>query len=392
MIPLPSLLTSQHIQLQERVKLILDLRERYERRLNRDFNSDANDDRGDLFSRWRIGIETQPKSGPKMTLIYQYAHDMAQTRAKNFSTENSDMKVAQLEGAVTDGWKYTFGRQKLNVGSERLIGSPEWGNVSRSYDGLRLSKGPWDVFGAAVAVNSPRLHDARVAGVTRKIGTSNNSLFYKHDNVGSQTVDIFTLDRSDSGMWSGLDWQLEGAFQFGRNLANDHRAWALHGNLGKKLDAANNVFLNADYASGSNGNGKSETFDSLYPTQHGKWGSMDLVGWRNIVLLSGGAEHAFTSDTKLKIQYWRFWLANSHDGWYSAGGGLNKAGKTSLIDPTGGSGRDLGSEIDVEVNTKTGPVLWGLGIATFSPGSFVENLTGKRDKQNWGYLQATYKF
>lgn len=379
-------------QIQDHVKLVVDFRERYERRLNKDFNSHANDDRGDLFSRWRIGLETQPTSGPKLTLIYQYAHDLVQTRAKSYSTVNTDMKIVQLSGAVAQGWKYDLGRQKISVGQERLIGSPEWGNLGRSYDGLRLHDTKWDVFGASLGVNSTPLHYARVAGATYKQGASLNSVFYKHDYNTVDTVDVYTLARDESGAWNGLDWQYVAAYQLGRNLGRDHNAWGAHGYLGRKVTPSDNIFLQGDYASGSGSSDKSQTFDPLYPTQHGKWGLADMVGWRNIALVSAGAEHSFSKDTKLKFQYWKYWLANAHDGWYSAAGALNKSGSITLIDPTGNSGKDLGSELDLDLTTVTGSVTWGIGIASFAPGSFVNNLIGHQDKQSWGYIQANYRF
>ena len=379
-------------QLQDRVKLVVDFRERFERRLNKDFDSSANDDRNDLFSRWRFGLETQPQSGPKMTLIYQYAHDLVQTRKQNFSIQNTDMKVAQLAGKVIGDWKYVAGRQRITVGDERLIGSSDWNNISRSYDGLQLNNSGWSVFGAKIGLNSPELHYAKAAGVTRRLGTSFNNIFFKHDQLAGGSVEIYTLNRTDSGSLGGLDWQYDVAYQFGRNQGLDHRAWALHGYLGHKFTPSDNLFAVGDYASGSGSSTKSETFDYLYPTVHGKWGIADMVGWRNIALLSAGAEHSFTRDTKLKIQYWKYWLANSHDGWYSAAGSLNKSGSTTLIDPTGNSGKDLGSEIDIELTTKIGPVMYGIGVASFAPGSFVNNVAGHNDRQTWGYVQANYKF
>lgn len=390
-VPLASL-TQPFGQIQEHVKLILDVRERYERRLNKDFNSTANDDRGDLLTRVRFGLETTPKSGPKMTLLYQYANDLIQTIHNSSSSYNSDMKLAQLDGSVVGDWRYTVGRQRINIGQERLIGSPEWSNLSRSYDGFRFRGDNWDLFGASIGLNSPGLHYARVAGATKTLGTSLNSFFYKHDYLSAGTVDLYTLDRQDSGSIGSLNWQYEAAYQFGRNLAQDHSAWALHGYLGHKITATDRIFAVGDYASGTGSADKSQTFDSLYCTPHGKWGLSDMVGWRNIALLSAGVEHGFTADTKIKFQYWKYWLANAKDGWYNASGILNKSGKTALIDPTGNSGRDLGSELDLELATRTGPVIWSFGVASFSPGSFVNNLVGHQDKQTWGYLQANYKF
>ena len=106
----------------------IDLRERIERRLDRDFDSSRSDNRTDLFSRWRVGVRATEGKRLKAQIELQYAHDTIWTPARNHSTENRDLSIGYVE-LGTGGWIVDAGRQRINIGQQRLIGSAEWTNV-----------------------------------------------------------------------------------------------------------------------------------------------------------------------------------------------------------------------------------------------------------------------
>ena len=61
--------------------------------------------------------------------------------------------------------------------------------------------------------------------------------------------------------------------------------------------------------------------------------------------------------------------------------------------PAGGSGRTIGSEIDLIVRWKLSPH-WDLmaGWGHFFPGPYVENTGGNDDDTDWVFGQVTFTF
>src|SRR5207249_8193384 len=100
-----------------------------------------------------------------------------------------------------------------------------------------------------------------------------------------------------NGKAGGLDATAELAYQFGTaasgNVGNVHdlhiNAWAGAARAGYTFEPVPmrpRVGIEVDYASGDNCRaacGKANTFDNLYPTNHFKFGAMDLQSWKNQV-------------------------------------------------------------------------------------------------------------
>src|SRR5688500_1792979 len=118
------------------VKPIYDLRERYERRLDKDFSEAGSDNRSELFSRWRVGVDFGYKKDFTGKLVYQYAHDLFWKASGNASEERSDIFLGYVDFNGLGG-KVRLGRQQLVLGTERLLGPSDWGNTSRSFDMAR---------------------------------------------------------------------------------------------------------------------------------------------------------------------------------------------------------------------------------------------------------------
>ncbi|HZH97755.1 MAG TPA: alginate export family protein, partial [Fimbriimonadaceae bacterium] len=199
------------------VKPYFELRQRFERRTNRDFDSRIDDDRGDLLSRWRVGAKLDFRNGWRGEIQYQYAHDLAWTRARNFSDESSDVSLAYAESALP-GWTATLGRQKIAVGQQRLIGPSEWANVPRSMDGVRFRNPEWDLFAFKIGVGAPRSGDARVAGLVHQNKMYGDTmLVFKHDQMAAGSQDIWTLSHLFVKSFGKVTVDAEAALQTGRN-------------------------------------------------------------------------------------------------------------------------------------------------------------------------------
>ncbi|HWA83179.1 MAG TPA: alginate export family protein, partial [Fimbriimonadaceae bacterium] len=137
-------------------------RERFERRVNKDFDSTKNDNRSDLLSRFRVGATFKYGKNWRGQVEYENASDAIWTAAKNYSTWNSNVSQAYVE-TTSKGWTVDIGRQRINIGSIRLVSSGEWLNVTTSYDGVRARSKEWDMFGGKIGMKAAPAWKARVA-------------------------------------------------------------------------------------------------------------------------------------------------------------------------------------------------------------------------------------
>ncbi len=369
-----------------------EFRERFERRINRDFSNPANDNRSDAFSRLRVGGNW--KYGPHWSgsTQLQYAHDTLWTAKKNASAEFRDVTLAYVayQAASTT---YTLGRQKIAIGSERLIGPLEWSNFSQVFDGVRAQTPSLDIFAFSIALAVPTKYKARVVGANYK-GQFGESLgIYKHDKTAAGYVDIATLSHHWTANRGKVSVEIEAAAQFGKVGGASLEAWAWHSRAAYKLTPAVSVYAEVNSASGGQGK-KIRTFDNLYPTNHKFYGSADMQAWKNMNELELGVEYKPNASVDLKVHFHGFGLRNASDGWYGAGGGINTKPGGTYLDVTGASGRDVGTELDFDATYRVNKN-WtaSAGIGLFNPGSFVRRQNGgAANQQLWGYLSLQYKF
>jgi hypothetical protein len=373
-------------------KFTLEIRERFEHRLNKDFLSGNPDDRSDAFMRLRPGLELKLGKSFSAMVQYQVSHDWVRTQAAAYTVDNNDAAQAYVRFADKGG-TFTIGRQKIIVGSERLIGASEWTNVGRSFDGARFQTKDWDAFAATVGVASPRPEHAELFGLVHKGGFGQTMFAYKRDKVAAGNQRIWTLDQSQSFKRGALDFDYDVAVQGGNNAGIDHRAWAAHGGLGYRHDAKNRVYLDLNSASGGHAADRSETFDNLYPTNHKFYGSMDMQGWRNMQEVALGWQHVLNPKVDLHVHSHWFGLMDAKDAWYGAGGSANKRLGGTFKDATGASGKNVGFEIDLEGAYKMNPkTTCNFGIASFNPGTFIKNMNGgSADRQTWLFFQINHK-
>ena len=296
----------------------------------------------------------------------------------------------------------TAGRMMLNYGEQRLIGTPQWGNVSRTYDHTRVYwRLPKVVFEALLVspvkvrigeFNKPVLGD-RIWGTYNVV-----SNYYKKNNVegyvlrreqnreggftlgsrldGTDKLGITTVGFRASGpVAPGLTYGVEGAFQRGMvgpaALSSD--AWAA--NLIRKWTFAKRTLeISGEYkyASGTDNPDDpkhTNTFDQLYGAYHDKYGHQDLFGWRNIRTGRFLATLGVTKRLAVNFMYDSYWLASAKDGLY------NGSGKVIVRSATGTAGRHVGEEPDVYATYKYQHFTFGAGYGHFFSGQFIKNTT-----------------
>lgn len=364
-----------------------EVRLRYERRVDRDFVKTANDNRTELPLRFRAGINTKNSDGWFAGAQYQLGQTWLWRAAGDDSTTQSDATEFFFGRNYADGLKWTAGRIHFNFGSQRLIGSGDWTTQGRSYDGLTVEKGPFGLF--ALRPSTGTAYNARLLGASYKHNLGTTAFIYADNR--DLDIKLSTLTHAYNRDYSGINFDFEGALQFGKNGAKDAEAWALHLAATKKMCDKTSVFVEYNAASGGGSATKVRTFDNLFPTNHKFYGSMDLFSWRNMNEIAFGATHQAKPNFGLKANARFFSLRDKTDGWYTAGGGLY-TGTVGFVDPTGASGGDLGWEMDIEATYKwnANTTLMG-GIGLFTPGKFIKNLVGVNDRQTWLYFQLVRK-
>ncbi len=369
-----------------------EYRVRFERRLDKDFSKTNRDNRSDLYQRARVGMKFQGDGNWSGFAQFQFAHDLITTPQRNSSDESRDILLAYALQKNKDG-KLTIGRQKIDIGSERLIGSLEWINRSRSFDAIRFQTPQYDAFAAVVGIQNLQPQQARIVGVSVPTAFGTTTLIFKHDKNGS-TTDHWTLSQASKGNVGGFKYDFEGALQNGHSGGKAVDAWAIHAMIGKALTSTSQIGLEWNAASGGSSTGsKVRTFDNLYPTNHKFYGLMDMHAWKNLDQIALTHTQKLRQDIDLKTRVGKSWLRDSRDAWYGVTGVPNRYSGGALVDPTGASGKDLGVEWELEAVWKKSAkesVLFGVGY--YKPGHFVSNLTGSGQGQVFTCLQYSVKF
>ena len=188
----------------------------------------------------------------------------------------------------------------------------------------------------------------------------------------------------------------------GRNL--EQRAYAAVASVGYTLtNVPSNPRAGLEYLySSGDGNatdGKHETFDNLFPTNHRQFGLMDIFSWQNDQILRFMSSIQPLEALTLAADYRLIWLADTHDSFYT-----NKGARRGGLAPTAGAGYGInpnfgsyvGSEIDL-VATYAFKRFASLqaGIGHFFVGHYVKSslagIGGTRDA-TFVYTQVTLNF
>lgn len=372
-----------------KLETTVDVRSRFERRLDRDFDPDVADNRSELLQRARVALRATFDPRLEGTLEYQFTHTLSWTPARNFSDESSDLYQAKLTGRAGPA-KITLGRQTLVWGTGRLFSSSNWGQLGRSFDGAHVRSGAFEGFAGRLGVSSGRSKNARIVALAGDSRAGKTSLLYKHDSVAGDDVDIYTASHSAARNLGAWDVEGEVALQFGRDAGRDVRAWAYYARASRPLDPTTRFWCEWNVASGGGDTQTKRTFDHVYASNHHLYGSLDLHSWRNMNMLEVGLERRVAPGHTLWLRAATSSLRDASDSWYGSGGSANRRTGGTFRDPSGASGRDLGREIGLEWTWQARPdcrVQAGYGV--FLPGGFVRSLSGHSTPQHFAFVQLS---
>jgi hypothetical protein len=324
-----------------------------------------------------------------------------------------DLRVAYAEfGGATKPVTLRVGRQELEFGEQRLVGSLNWTNEARTFDAVRATI-HWqgyrlDAFASSLVVPVDGGFDHHApgndlhglyGGIEKLVPNAVIEpyvLWRVAPRQKNEDGKLGSLDTKTGGVrFAGklpeaFDYSLEMAIQRGNIAADPVGAWAGHWNAGHTFAAAwqPRAFVEFNYASGDRNPHDSHigTFDQLYPTGHDKYGMADQVGWRNIEDLRFGVETKPMHSLKASLVVNSWHLASATDGLYNAAGAL------LLRSTSGTAGTHVGEEIDAQgLWTVNKQVQLGAGIGHIFPGEFLKRTTPGH-AYTFPYMMAIWAF
>ena len=357
-----------------------------------------------LLNRFRINMKLMPTSWLKLNFQAQDARVFwkNQNPAAPPFQDTFDLRMAFAEIGDTEKGTIALrvGRQELNFGEQRLIGSVNWLNTARTFDAARLTLRHngyrLDAFASSV-VNAKdaewnhhqqgnNLHGL-YAGADKLIPNAVLEAYalwrvapwfaYPANEHGTRgKLDSKTTGVRFVGKLPGnWDYGTEMATQFGSLGTDDIRAWAGEWRFGYTFSALRyrpHIVVEYNYASGDSNakDGTRHTFDPLYPTPHDKYGLADQVGWRNIHDLRLGPDFKVSAKLALSGNYHSWWLANATDALY----GVNGAAVARVSNGSGG--RHVGQELDAQALYQWNKQIQVAGgVGRVFPGEFLKAAT-----------------
>lgn len=333
------------------------------------------------------------------------------------------------------------GRQELSYGDERVVGAFDWNNIGRVFDAAKVryqNDTLWvDAFVGRVVVPVDEVFNVAndydwfsgVYASTRALCPKQETQFYllaRNVGAGSPAAvdnpliglatprDIYTVGarfKSLPGELKGWDYTVEAAGQFGRfkesaaGAALDHEAFAVSAGGGytfKECPMTPRIALEYNFGSGDSdpADGRHETFENLFPTNHKFYGYMDFFSWQNLHNPRLSVSLKPAPGWTLSVDYHLFWLADTADYFYAASGAPRRGavpGSGTGYDRNPGYDSHVGSEIDFVATYAPKPWLSAqAGYGHFFVGDYVRRSlsapTHGASDADWVYFQAVFQF
>ena len=383
---------------------------RFESETDKDFGASSPSHDAFLLQRYFIHTDFRHISGMRFFIQGKFAYSNDRDKGGEDTLENyADFHQAFMDIPLGETvWR--LGRQELQYGNQRLISPLDWGNLRRSFDGIKVSAdlSDWriDAFAVRPVVNDIKNldswdQDRDFYGLyamwkgSRELAADSYFLVLNDDRqtvnsngrTGQQT--LYTLGGRLYGQQNDWDYEAEAASQFGTYAGDRIRAWmATIGGGYTFMDAHMQPKLSLfyDYASGDSDptDGTHETFNQLFPLGHAYFGYLDRVGRQNI--------HAIKVQLKVKpskkltawADFHTFHADQNTDSLYAANG--------KEIRPASNGSNNIGHELDLAVKYAINRHTTALaGWAHLWPGGFIEE-TGASEEADLLFAQVEYKF
>ncbi|MGH7437103.1 MAG: alginate export family protein [Polyangiaceae bacterium] len=313
------------------------------------------------------------------------------------------------------------GRQPVEWGEGRILGTDDWSAAGRSLDAARArvttGDGAFELLGAVLVdpavpnalANYGELFGGRAAWTFDPLLAIEGYFLWRvaHqrpllDDDGSVEGRTGVGALRVHGNGHGWVYAAEGAYELGHaDVPNLERsAFAAAAHVSKQLETIvwqPTLGVSGSYASGGSSGSHFTTFEPILPDAHRWHGLLDLVTWSNEVDVGGSVHASPWQDGDVGVEYRYLRLADPGGAW--TGGYLETIG---LPDP-GNTKGELGHEIDATVRwSPWAPVDFaaGYGLLVVSDGARklvngpfppdnVTLLAHKPSLVHSGYLQVT---
>ena len=192
------------------------------------------------------------------------------------------------------------GRQDVAFGGQRLVGTVNWVQQGRVFDGLMLgangSSFKLDLFGSVIANDYTATHDndeyfAAAYGQLKQAGPGRLDLYGLYNSVPTDSVETSQLTMG--ARWWGqagmIRYRLEGSYQTGKRDAVDVSAYMVGARVAAVFAGGDaDLTLWYDYLSGDSdtSDDKVKVFSTLFATNHKFYGLADY--FLNIPLHTAG--------------------------------------------------------------------------------------------------------
>lgn len=303
------------------------------------------------------------------------------------------------------------GRQELSFGSSRLVGVRDSPNIRRAFDGVRAAwiaspearidaflvrpvapqggifddksdptQAFWGLYGTSPVPGIPLLKaDLYYFGLNRE-----NARFAQ----GTADEHRHTVGARLFGKSSGFDWNVEGAYQFGRFGRAAIQAWMASAVVGYSfadLPFAPRLGLNADAISGDGnlGDRRLGTFNPLFPRLP-YFSEANLVGPANLMDIQPNITLTLLPKVKLTVGWNPLWKHEKADAYY--GPAITPVARTA-----GGTGRYLGHQLSttLEWSPSEHLTLGGTYVA-YEPGERVRRAGGVSGSYAAGWATVSF--
>lgn len=352
----------------------------------------------DAFTSMRVRAALNAVVDPRVRLFMQVqdvrlwggeANTLTDYSADNFDLHQGYVEVGRLPWV---GGLVRAGRQEVSFGDQRLVGSVNWSQQGRAFDGLRYSRAmgedaSLDLVALQTAENSAAAHTVNGGffGAYAAFRSMNAGAFDGYGYLNTTSGGNPTRQATLGGRWRSatgpLSWRAEASYQFGKRNGADVSAYmlGLEGTYGF-LGGMAGVTGWYDYLSGDPdpGVGTVKVFSTLYATNHPYYGLYDL--FTNIPVQTQGLG---LQDPALKLFVRPRPGAAAHLDLHA----FSAARRGSLTT------RRLANEVDLALDYRVSPAL-GLSAGY----SYVHPLDGIREMGTlnrdggWGWLMLDASF